>query len=105
MKNTRDVLIEWNDSPGDELFVVVSIDGEWEERGEDDDGIFFYFLSVKDLVGAMKPSMEDFRVTAIACVNCQLFVQQDKYGSWVDDSNGDGCLQDGPETQIHSVGL
>lgn len=35
------------------------------------------------------------------CANCNTVIYKDTLGDWVDITQGDGCLQDTPETETH----
>ena len=35
------------------------------------------------------------------CANCNQVIYKDTLGDWVDITDGDGCLQDTPETDVH----
>lgn len=63
-RETRRVLIEWNDEPGEQYVTTVVIDGEWVD-GEDDDNIFFYFRSEAEMLDAKNGNVEDFRIVEV----------------------------------------
>jgi hypothetical protein len=64
-RETRRVVIEWDDTPGETFETTVVVDGEWVE-GEPDDNIFFYFRSVAELEDAKSGgSALDFRVVEV----------------------------------------
>lgn len=50
-RETRRVVVEWNDTPGETFETTVCVDGEWVE-GEPDENIFFYFADEAELEDA-----------------------------------------------------
>lgn len=36
-----------------------------------------------------------------ACINCGAGIHEDANGSWIDETGGDGCLQESPDNQVH----
>jgi hypothetical protein len=64
-RETREVLIEWDDEKGVTYLVTVVVDGEWTD-GEDDDNIFFYFRTLAELEDAKNGGAGlDFRIVEV----------------------------------------
>ena len=63
MAEYRQVLVEWKDEPGVHYTTMVSIDEDWNDLEEDDDGIFFYFANEAQFEEAKQDKDEfEFRI-------------------------------------------
>jgi hypothetical protein len=54
MRDSREVLITYDDEPDFVYRVTVCVDGTWVDEQEDEDDVFFYFNSEDELRDAVE---------------------------------------------------
>jgi hypothetical protein len=64
MAETRRVVVEWHDQPGELFETTVAIDDTWPEY-EDDVNIFFYFRTFAELEDAKTGEGYEFRIVEV----------------------------------------
>lgn len=65
MSETRQVVIEWHDTPGELLQTHVVVDGEWNELDGEDLDIFFYFSKESEFQQAKTGEGYEFRIVEV----------------------------------------